>query len=108
MEILPRKSFCDNWGSSIFFIANLLNFVLATAVFTIPFPMHEVGIILGTIILAITCFISVIACTFIIEALALKNSLLKQENTILEKAIQENENDSEQKENEEKDKDDKD
>ena len=108
MEILPRKSFCDNWGSSIFFIANLLNFVLATAVFTIPFPMHEVGIILGTIILAITCFISVIACTFIIEALALKNSLLKQENTILEKAIQENENDSEQKENEDKDKDDKD
>ena len=38
----------------------------------------------------------------------LKNSLLKQENTILEKAIRENENDSEQKENEEKDKDDKD
>ena len=40
-----------NWGASIFFIANLLNFVLATAVFTIPFPMYEVGIFLGTIIL---------------------------------------------------------
>ena len=91
MELNHRKTFCENWGSSIFFIANLLNFVLATAVFTIPFPMHEVGIILGTIILAITCFVSVIACTFIIEALALKNSLLKQENTILEKAIQEHE-----------------
>ena len=91
MELIHRKTFCENWGSSIFFIANLLNFVLATAVFTIPFPMHEVGIILGTIILAITCFVSVIACTFIIEALALKNSLLKQENTILEKAIQEHE-----------------
>ena len=76
-----------NWGSSIFFIANLLNFVLATAVFTIPFPMHEVGIILGTIILSITCFISVIACSFIIESLALKNSLRKRENIILEKAI---------------------
>ena len=83
------QTFKKNWGSSIFFIANLLNFVLATAVFTIPFPMHEVGIILGTIILAITCFISVIACTFIIEALALKNSILKQENIILDKAIAE-------------------
>ena len=65
--------------------------------------MHEVGIILGTIILAITCFISVIACTFIVEALALKNSLLKQENIILSKAI--NEQDSSQaykKDNEEK------
>ena len=106
MEIIQRKTCCDNWGSSIFFIANLLNFVLATAVFTIPFPMHEVGIILGTIILAITCFISVIACTFIVEALALKNSLLKQENTILEKAIQEDE--SEQKESSEKEKEEKD
>ena len=85
MEIIPKKTFCENWGSSIFFIANLLNFVLATAVFTIPFPMHEVGIVLGTIILATTCFISVIACTFIVEALALKNSMLKQENIILEK-----------------------
>ena len=89
MDINPEKTFCENWGSSIFFIANLLNFVLATAVFTIPFPMHEVGIILGTIILATTCFVSVIACTFIIEALALKNSILKQENAILEKAIAE-------------------
>ena len=96
-----------NWGSSIFFIANLLNFVLATAVFTIPFPMHEVGIILGTTILAITCFISVVACTFIIEALALKNSLVKRENIILNKAIKINELDKKQndKENEEKDKD---
>ena len=89
MDINQEKTFCENWGSSIFFIANLLNFVLATAVFTIPFPMHEVGIILGTIILATTCFVSVIACTFIIEALALKNSMLKQENAILEKAIAE-------------------
>ena len=78
-----------NWGSSFFFIANLLNFVLATAVFTIPFPMHEVGLVLGTIILSITCFISVIACTFIIEALALKNSIIKRENLILNKAIKE-------------------
>ncbi len=102
------QAFKKNWGSSIFFIANLLNFVLATAVFTIPFPMHEVGIILGTIILAITCFISVIACTFIIEALALKNSILKQENIILDKAIaeekQEN-NDSFDKSEKDKDKD---
>ena len=102
MEIGHKKTCCENWGSSIFFIANLLNFVLATAVFTIPFPMHEVGIVLGTIILAITCFISVIACTFIVEALALKNSMLKQENIVLEKAIHENELES--KEGSEKDK----
>ena len=96
-----------NWGSSIFFIANLLNFVLATAVFTIPFPMHEVGIILGTTILAITCFISVVACTFIIEALALKNSLVKRENIILNRAIKANELDKKEngQENEDKDKD---
>ena len=106
MEEIHKKSLCNNWGSSIFFIANLLNFVLATAVFTIPFPMHEVGIILGTIILTITCFISVIACTFIIEALALKNSMLKQENAILNKAIQENgEEPRESIDKEEKDKD---
>ena len=78
-----------NWGPSIFFIANLFNFVLATAVFTIPFPMHESGMFLGTIILTITCFISVIACTLIVEALALKNSLLKREKYILNKAIRE-------------------
>jgi len=96
-----------NWGSSIFFIANLLNFVLATAVFTIPFPMHEVGIILGTTILAITCFISVVACTFIIEALAMKNSLVKRENIILNKAIKANELDKKEndKDIEDKDKD---
>ena len=88
---MEGKTFCQNWGSSIYFIANLLNFVLATAVFTIPFPMHEVGIFLGTIILSITCFISVVACTFIIESLALKNAILKQENSILERAILENE-----------------
>ena len=80
-----------NWGSSIFFIANLLNFVLAKPVFTIPFPMHEVEIILGTTILAITCFISVVAWTFIIEAFAMKNSLVKRENIILNKAIKANE-----------------
>ena len=78
-----------NWGPSIFFIANLFNFVLATAVFTIPFPMHESGMFLGTIILTITCFISVIACTLIVEALALKNSLLKREKSILNKALRE-------------------
>ena len=32
-----EKNEGGNWGASIFFIANLLNFVLATAVFTIPF-----------------------------------------------------------------------
>ena len=97
-----------NWGASLFFIANLLNFVLATAVFTIPFPMHEVGILLGTIILAITCFISVVACTFIIEALALKNSLLKREKSILDKAIHENEQEQKDDEgNPKKDKDEK-
>ena len=97
-----------NWGASIFFIANLLNFVLATAVFTIPFPMYEVGIFLGTIILTITCFISVIACTFIIESLALKNSILKREKTILNKAIKEkddSDNEGNDQKNEDKDKD---
>jgi hypothetical protein len=94
MEKIHKKSLCNNWGSSIFFIANLLNFVLATAVFTIPFPMHEVGIILGTIILTIICFISIIACTFIIEALALKNSILKQENIIFNEILPENERES--------------
>ena len=80
-------------GSAFFFIANILNFVLATAVFTIPFPMHECGIILGTIILGLTCFVSVIACTFIIEALAMKNSIRKKESGILKFAIDsENEN----------------
>ena len=89
-----EKNEGGNWGASIFFIANLLNFVLATAVFTIPFPMHEVGLILGTIILSITCFISVIACTFIIEALALKNSILKRENAILNLAIKDEDNEA--------------
>ena len=99
MESKTNKS-KGNWGASIFFIANLLNFVLATAVFTIPFPMYEVGIILGTIILAITCFISVIACTFIIESLALKNSILKRENTILNRAIEEGKGKSDNEEHE--------
>jgi hypothetical protein len=97
-----------NWGASFFFIANLLNFVLATAVFTIPFPMYEVGIILGTIILTITCFISVTACTFIIEALALKNSLIRKEKTIFDKAIiydKEKKDSEENKEKKENDKD---
>ena len=61
--------------------------------------MHEVGILLGTIILAFTCFISVVACTFIIEALALKNSLLKREKSILDKAILENDQERRDEEN---------
>ena len=88
-----------NWGSSLFFIANLLNFVLATAVFTIPFPMHEVGILLGTIILATTCFISVIACTFIIESLAMKNSIRKRQINILRVAAKDIDENAENVEN---------
>ena len=76
----------NNSCSGFFFIANLLNFVLATAVFTIPYPMHEVGIVLGPLILAVTCFVSVIACQFIIESLAMKNCIRKKEDTILEQA----------------------
>lgn len=76
----------SNIGSSIFFIANLLNFVLATAIFTIPFPMYEVGIFLGTIILCSTCLLSIIACTFIIEALAMKNYFKKNASSVLEAA----------------------
>lgn len=76
----------SNTGSSIFFIANLLNFVLATAIFTIPFPMYEVGIFLGSIILCSTCLLSIIACTFIIEALAMKNYFIKNEASVLEAA----------------------
>ena len=83
-------------ASSFFFITNILNFVLATAVFTIPFPMHECGIILGTIILAITCFVSVIACTFIIESLAMKNAITKIEINLLKNALEsESENEKE-------------
>ena len=38
----------------------------------------------------IICFISVVVCTFIIEPLAFKNAILKQENSKLEEAIKEN------------------
>ena len=87
----------NNSGSGFFFIANLMNFVLATAVFTIPYPMYEVGIILGPLILATTCFVSVIACQFIIEALAMKNCIKKKEDITLDKAI-ESESESDKKE----------
>ena len=95
-------------ASSFFFITNILNFVLATAVFTLPFPMHECGIILGTIILAITCFVSVIACTFIIESLAMKNAITKIEINLLKNALEsesenEKENDKKKKNNDETD-----
>ncbi|MCQ2816853.1 MAG: amino acid transporter [archaeon] len=79
-------------GSSFFFIANLLNFVLATAIFTLPFPMYETGFGLGTIILAITCFVSVTACSFIIESLGRKNSLIRNERKILLLALGEDGN----------------
>lgn len=79
-----------NSGSSFFFIANLLNFVLATAIFTLPYPMYETGYLLGTIILAVTCFVSVTACTMIVEALGRKNSIIKNERLILLEALGEN------------------
>lgn len=71
---------------SFFFIANLLNLVLATGVFTLPFSLYESGIVLGSIILVCTCMISVIACSFIIESLAMQNSIYKEEHLVLERA----------------------
>lgn len=74
-------------GSSFFFIANLLNFVLATAVFTLPYPMYKTGYILGLIVLAVSGFLSVTACTFIVEALGRKNSIVKNEKKILRESL---------------------
>lgn len=48
--------------------------------------MFESGIILGSIVVFLTCCLSVIACTFIIESLATQNCFLKDEMLILERA----------------------
>ena len=48
--------------------------------------MYESGIILGSIVLTITCGLSIIACTFIIEALATQNCFIKDEKAVLTKA----------------------
>ena len=55
-------------------------------IFRLPFSLYESGIILGSIILVITCGLSIIACTFIIEALAIQNAFLKEEMLVLDKA----------------------
>jgi amino acid permease len=68
---------------SIIFISNLMNFVIATGIFTLPYSLYSVGIVLGTIILIIICSISVVASMFIIETLAIQNAFLKEEKEVL-------------------------
>lgn len=52
-------------SSKIFaFEANLLNMILATAVFTLPFSIWETGIYLGIGVLLLVCIISFTTCTF--------------------------------------------
>jgi hypothetical protein len=55
-------------------------------IYSLPFSLFESGIILGSIVLCVTCGLSIIACTFIIESLAIQNCFLKEEKNILRRA----------------------
>jgi hypothetical protein len=50
---------------------------------SLPYSLYESGIILGSIILVTTCFMSIVACTFIIESLAIQNGILKEEKNVI-------------------------
>lgn len=71
-------------SSKIFaFEANLLNMILATAVFTLPFSIWETGIYLGIGVLLLVCIISFTTCTFLIESIAIANAIYREEKMIL-------------------------
>jgi amino acid permease len=77
----------SNLLNSIAFIANILNIVLATGVFTLPFSIWETGIILGGIVLLIIALLSFITSSFLVESCAIANSIYRQEQEIFSEIV---------------------
>ena len=74
----------SSFMNSVAFMANVMNIVLASGVFTLPFSIYETGFILGGIVLLVIAFISYTTAGFLIEALAIANSIHKEENEIFD------------------------
>lgn len=68
--------------NSIAFIANILNIVLATGVFTLPFSLYEAGVVLGGVVLLLISLTSFITSSFLIESIAIANAINKEEQQI--------------------------
>lgn len=77
----------SNLLNSIAFIANILNIVLATGVFTLPFSIWETGIILGGIVLLIIALLSFITSSFLVESCAIANAIHRQEQEIFSEIV---------------------
>ena len=69
------------------FMANILNIVLATGIFTLPFSLWETGFFLGGIILLIVALVSFTTNTFLIETIAIANAIEKEEQEIFNISI---------------------
>ena len=69
------------------FIANILNIVLATGIFTLPFSLWETGFYLGGIILLLVSLISFTTNSFIIETLAIANAIEKKQKLMFNESI---------------------
>lgn len=70
------------------FIANILNMVLATGIFTLPFSLWETGLILGGLILLIVSLISFTTNMLLIETIAIANAIESEEKLILESTLE--------------------
>ena len=60
-------------------MANILNMVLATGIFTLPFSLWETGFILGGLILLLVAGISFTTSSLLIETIAIDNALEYEE-----------------------------
>jgi len=58
--------------------STIVNLLLATGPFTYPQSFVELGPILSLLLLGITCFVSYVTATFMIEAVSVANSMDKK------------------------------
>ena len=76
-------------SSSFAFVANILNMVLATGIFTLPFSLWETGFFLGGLILLLVALISFTTSSLLIETIAISNALEYEELKILRNTVKE-------------------
>lgn len=74
-------------SSSFAFVANILNIVLATGIFTLPFSLWETGFFLGGVILLLVALISFTTSSLLIETIAISNALEYEELRILKSTV---------------------
>uniref|UniRef100_A0A7E4VV90 Aa_trans domain-containing protein n=1 Tax=Panagrellus redivivus TaxID=6233 RepID=A0A7E4VV90_PANRE len=78
------SSFDDGSGQTFSTTVGLLyvfNLIVGTGALALPKAFQTSGYVLGSVLLAISAFVSYMCATFIVEAMSVSNAILKLENT---------------------------